>query len=204
MIKPNGDRVKGRRCFQCCHGLKYTRKVTDKRPWQKIKYTECPVKVNLNEQEDGSWMVTSLILDHVGHPVTQADFYSHQVARQLEPKDKAYVKELVHARASAKNIANVLTERNGINYNSQDVRNIVARIKTTEEVVPTVEEALGEIKDNGGDVRYKKQSNTDNVEVLWIQTKDMKSQLSRSAPRVFECDTTFGTQVSLFYRFSLY
>ena len=160
--------------------------------------------MNLNEQEDGSWMVTSLILDHVGHPVTQADFYSHQVARQLEPKDKAFVKELVHARASSKNIANVLTERNGINYNSQDVRNIVARIKTTEEVVPTVEEALGDITDNGGDVRYKKQSNTDNVEVLWIQTKDMKSQLSRSAPRVFECDTTFGTQVSLFYRFSLY
>jgi hypothetical protein len=119
-------------------------------------------------------------------------FYSHQVARQLEPKDKAFVKELINARANAKNIANVLTERNGVNYSSQDVRNIVARIKTNEEVVSTVEEALGEIKDKGVDVRYKKQSNTDNVEVLWVQTKDMKLQLSRSAPRVFECDTTFG------------
>ena len=86
----------------------------------------------MNEQEDGSWMVTSLILDHVGHPVTKADFYSHQVARQLEPNDKAFVKELINARANAKNIANVLTERNGVNYSSQDVRNIVARIKTTE------------------------------------------------------------------------
>ena len=80
-VKPSGERVKGRRCFQCCHGLKYTRKVTDKRPWQKIKYTECPVKVNINEQEDGSWMVTSLVLDHFGHPVTNTDFYNHQVAR---------------------------------------------------------------------------------------------------------------------------
>ena len=58
-----------------------------------------------------------------------------------------------------------------------------------------MEESLGEIKDNGGDVRYKKQSNSDNVEVLWVQTQDMRAQLTRSAPRVFECDTTFGTQV---------
>ena len=133
-VKPSGERVKGRRCFQCCHGLKYTRKVTDKRPWQKIKYTECPVKVNMNEQEDGSWMVTSLVLDHIGHPVTKTDFYSHQVARKLEPEDKEFVKELLKARANPKNIANVITERKGVHYNAQDVRNIVARIKTSEEV----------------------------------------------------------------------
>ena len=35
-IKPDGERIKGRRCFQCCHGLKYTRKVTEKRPWQRV------------------------------------------------------------------------------------------------------------------------------------------------------------------------
>ena len=72
----------------------------------------------------------------------------------------------------------------------------MARIKTSEEEVCSIEESLGDIKDKGGDVRYKKQSKSDNVEVLWVQTKDMKDQLvSLSAPRVFECDTTFGTQV---------
>ena len=30
-VKPDGERIKGRRCFQCCHGLKYTRKVTEKK-----------------------------------------------------------------------------------------------------------------------------------------------------------------------------
>ena len=39
MIKPNGDRVKWRRYFQCYHGLKYTRKVTDTWPWQRLKDT---------------------------------------------------------------------------------------------------------------------------------------------------------------------
>ena len=158
------------------------------------------MKVNLNEQEDGSWMVTSLFLEHLGHPVTKADFYSHQAARKLDDTDKEFVKELVKARANPTNIASVLSKRKeGASYNAQDVRNIISRIKTTDQEVCTVEESLGEIKDNGGDVRYKKQSNSDNVEVLWVQTQDMRAQLTRSAPRVFECDTTFGTQVSCFH-----
>ena len=84
-----------------------------------------------------------------------------------------------------------------MSYNAQDVRNIIARINVDEQAVASVEESLGEIIDNGGDVRYKKQENTDNVEVIWVQMKDMRSQLSRSLPRLFECDTTFGTQVNL-------
>ena len=54
---------------------------------------------------------------------------------------------------------------------------------------------LGDIKDNVGDVRYRKEENTNNVEVLWVQTKEMRSQLAQSKPLVFECDTTFGTQM---------
>ena len=80
------------------------------------------------------------------------------------------------ARANPKNIANVITEKKGINYSTQDVRNIITKIKASEEIVCSVEESLGSIKDEGGDVRYKKQENTDNVEVLWVQTKDMKNE----------------------------
>ena len=98
-------------------------------------------------------------------------------------------------RANPTNIANVLTERKGIGYNAQDVRNIIARINIDEQAVASVEESLGELVDNGGDVRYKKQENTDNVEVIWVQTRDMRSQLASSSPRLFECDTTFGTQL---------
>ena len=147
-------------------------------------------------------MVTSLILEHSGHPVTKANFYNHQVARKLETEDKVYVKELLKARANPKNIANVLTQRKAASYNAQDVRNIIARINVDEEAVASVEESLGELVDDGGEVRYKKQDNTDNVEVIWVQTKDMRSQLSKSSPRLFECDTTFGTQVCLLHLLS--
>ena len=54
---------------------------------------------------------------------------------------------------------------------------------------------MGQIRDAGGEVRYKKEKETNNVDVLWVQTKDMKVQLMQTKPQVFECDTTFGTQV---------
>ena len=80
------------------------------------------------------------------------------------------------ARANPKNIANVLAESKGVSYNAKVVRNIIARINVDEQTVASVEESLGELIDNGGDVCYKKQENTDNVEVIWVQTKDMQSQ----------------------------
>ena len=59
-----------------------------------------------------------------------------------------------------------MTERKGISYNAQDVKNIVARIKTSEQEVCSVEESLSDINVKGGDVRYTKQSKSDNVEVF--------------------------------------
>ena len=54
------------------------------------------------------------------------------------------------------------------------MRNLTARLKNTEENKTSVEESLGQIRDGGGEVRYKKEVGNDNVDVLWVQTKDMK------------------------------
>ena len=89
----------------------------------------------------------------------------------------------------------MLTERKGFQFKAQDVRNVISNIKRSEEVVITAEESLEDIINSGGDVRYKKQAGCDNVDVLWIQTKDMRDQLKKCSPLVFECDTNFGTQV---------
>ena len=194
-VGQDGERTKGRRCFKCCHGLNRNSRSKVVRPHQRIKNTRCQVKLNINEQEDGTWMVTTCMLEHSGHPVTEMDFLSHQAARKLKEEDKAFVKGLVKARANCRNIADVLTERTGVNYNAQDIRNLITKIDKDEKTAASVEEILGDIKDNGGDVRYRKEENTNNVEVLWVQTKEMRSQLAQSKPLVFECDTTFGTQV---------
>ena len=82
-----------------------------------------------------------------------------------------------------------------IQFKAQDVRNVVSNIKRSEEVVITAEESLEEVINSGGDVRYRKQAGNDNVEGLWIQTKEMRDQLKGYAPLLFKCDTTFGTQM---------
>ena len=79
----NGERVKGRRCLACPHGISRKKTGKGERPGQRVKDTNCPVKVNLNEQEDGSWEVTTCHLQHEGHPVTSKLFYSHQQSRKL-------------------------------------------------------------------------------------------------------------------------
>jgi hypothetical protein len=63
----------------CPHGFKRTSVATASRPAQKVKYTKCPVNINLNQEDDGSWC----ILEHSGHPVTQKSFLSHQQAQKL-------------------------------------------------------------------------------------------------------------------------
>jgi hypothetical protein len=113
------------------------------------------------------------------------------VSRKLDEEDNDFVKELLKVSANPRNIANALTERTGKDFTAQDVRNLTARIKDTEENKTSVEESLGQIRDGGGEVRYKKEEISDNVDVLWVQTKGMKDQLKQTKPLVFECDTTF-------------
>ena len=193
-FQKNGEYTKGRRCYQWPHGVKRKSKATASRPAQRLKFTKCPVKINLNEQDDGSWLVTSCILQHCGHPVTEDNFLSHQQARKLSEDDKKFVKGLIKARTNPHNIADVLSERTGMHLTSQSVRNFINKIKDSDRDTKSVETVLGDIRDAGGDVRYKKEDDTNKVDVLWIQTKEMKSMLSRCKPLVFECDTTFGTQ----------
>ena len=126
--------------------------------------------------------------------ITSKGFFSHQQSRKLDEEDNDFVKELLKVKAYPRNIANALTERTGKDFTAQDVRNLIARIKDTEENETSVDESLGQIRDGGGEVRYKKEEGSDNVDVLWVQTKDMKDQLKQTKPLVFECDTTFGTQ----------
>ena len=54
---------KGRRTFRCPHGIE--RKIkSEVRNKQNVKFSRCPVQININEQADGTFVVTSLM--HAG------------------------------------------------------------------------------------------------------------------------------------------
>ena len=94
--------------------------------------------------------MTTCILNHVVYLVTENNFYSHKQARKIDEYDKELVKGLMRARTNAKNIADVLSEWIGKSFKTQDV--------------------------NVGDARYLKEEGSNNVDVLWVQTRDMRNQ----------------------------
>ena len=44
-VEKNGEYVKGRRCYQCPHGVTRKSKAKGARPSQMLKYTKCPVTI---------------------------------------------------------------------------------------------------------------------------------------------------------------
>ena len=61
------------------------------RQGEKYKFTNCPVRVNLNEQEDGSWEVTTCNLEYEGYKITNKIFLSNQQSQKLSEDDKEFL-----------------------------------------------------------------------------------------------------------------
>ena len=75
---------KGRRHLDCPHGRSRKGSTSEARPVQNVKFTKCPVRVVLVENDDGSWSVAKTILDHFGHTVSKKDYYAHEHTKRLE------------------------------------------------------------------------------------------------------------------------
>ena len=58
LIKPGldkkGNRVKGHRSYKYANGYKHILKSIGIRPWQKVKNLDWHIRINVNEQDDGS------------------------------------------------------------------------------------------------------------------------------------------------------
>ena len=149
-------------------------------------FFQCPVVIVLSENDDQTWTITKTILEHYGHVVSRKEFYRHGQNKKLDKSEEAYVRELIKTKANHTNIATCLSEKTG-----KDVNNLVRKMSELETDKPVVEEVLGSIQDAGGYVRYIK--DTDKcVDVLLIQTAEMKQLLQKEKPRLFQCDTMFG------------
>ena len=70
--------------------------------------------LNINEQENGLWMVTSFHLEQKSHSITSMNFLSQN--KKMSKEEQMFVSGLKDASASNKNIADVLTKKNK-NYN---------------------------------------------------------------------------------------
>ena len=99
---------------------------------------------------------------------------------------------MMKGNASNSNMASALTQRTGIPYSYLDVYNLVKRI-SDDEYSESIEEYLAGIRESGGTVVYRKKTGTNDVYVIYVQTKSMKAHLSEVRPNTYEMDTTFST-----------
>ena len=57
---------------------------------------------------------------------------------------------------------------------------------------------MADIVAKGGEFRYSKKEGTNDVETLLIKTYDQKEHLNKCKPKLFQADTSFGTQAEKF------
>ena len=164
------------------------------------------VKLSIIEQDNGTWLPSNCSLkEHTGHAVSAAECFKHRKIRNITAEDEALIKQLDEASAKPANIAAMLNSKggHGQTYDAQFIRNIKAKLDKTDGNAKTVEEALAEIVDKGGEVRYTKKDETNNVETLLVQTEEQKKHLLKCKPTLFQSDTTFGTQSKKFKMYVL-
>ena len=120
-INKKGNRGKWHRSYKCANGYKRISKSEEIRPSQKVKNLNCYMKINMKWQDNGSCVITTCILEH-NHPITERNFYCSKNRRKLSKDDENFVFDLVGAKASNRNIVEVLSQRIGKLYNTQDWR----------------------------------------------------------------------------------
>ena len=119
----------------------------------------------------------SIIDSHVKHIVSAGDYVNCQFGQKLSEEDINFVMKLDEARTDPRNIADVLSDRTGISFTCKDIKNLIAKMQLVARK-PSSEELLSVIIENGGEVKYTKTKNSNDVQVLWLQTKEMKDSLA--------------------------
>ena len=92
---------------------------------------------------------------------------------------------------NARNIAQPLSSRNEKDFSRKKCIKFDCKIREGRGGCP-VEEILGGYWEDGGNLFDQKQRGQ-NVDVLFIQTKEMVEHLGKVNLNVFQCDTTFTT-----------
>ena len=154
------------------------------------------MSILIQENWEKNWTITKVNLEHFGHVVTENEYFFHTQNRKLNNERKDYLRELLKTKASTKNVAACLSRKTGKEFNSKDVSNLIQKLKTEDFTKPSAESVLGKIQDDGGFVRYSRDT-TGFVDVLYVQTAEMKQMMKREKPRVFQADTTFGKDIYL-------
>lgn len=129
--KSNKNRHMLLRCsYQCPHGIKRKSLSTGIRKANSVNYfTNCPVKVDLNEMEDGSFVIQNLLLQHENHEVSEEQYSKYVINRRLSKDHEDALKAFLTTNPSTKDVAKLLTDLVGFPFKTKDAFNVVTKLK---------------------------------------------------------------------------
>ena len=100
----------------------------------------------------------------------------------MEDEDKDLLIGLAQAKAPNRKIAEIVTQKTGSLYLPKDIVNLIQKFKNDISTKVNLEEDLAEFISEGGCVRWDKDPESGYINVLFIQTNQMKSTLADSKP----------------------
>ena len=147
----------GRIQYVCPHGVERTSKSRGGRPRQHVMHTDCPVRINVNQnRKDNTWTVTKVVKKHQGHMLGPDVYGGYQKFCKMSSADVQFVNELDAVGASRRRIAERMGEKTGNAYNTKDIYNIVSKLKNSIADGGVLEKYLRDVQADGGDVQWNK------------------------------------------------
>ena len=120
---------KSRMSYQCPHSIFKKSQSTGKRKVAPNKFSGCPVIVNVNEQDDNTFKVTKVVLEHKNHEVGKEIYDQYSTNKRLSEDQENAVLAFLETDPTAKEVAKLLNHITGKSYSTQNARNIISRIK---------------------------------------------------------------------------
>ena len=190
---------KGRLNFACIHGLYHHREAIHPKPSirkkQRVNFVGCEMKIFINQQQDGYWVLRSFQTEHTkasGEPahLTGIDVYnsSRQAKELVDEEALPLLKEFQSVNAPTSAIADRLSDKYGVNYTRKDVTNRInnkIQALMSDSDLSNLNLSLEEIVQGGGEVFAKYHDNSDKCRVLIIMTQYQKIDLNLISPKVF-------------------
>ena len=115
--------------FKCPHGVKRTSKATGKRKCESTAYVGCPVGVNVNQQEDGTFLVTKAVLEHENHETGRGIYERYMVNKRLSKDQENAVKAFIDTDPSTVEVVLLLKDLTGRDYSTKNAFNIIKKLK---------------------------------------------------------------------------
>ena len=133
MITRSSGNIFRQHTFRCPHSQKKRQKEPSLRIRQTkkvtLEYVDCPFLIDAKVNADGSYIISRAETKHRGHEVSEEQFQKYRRSRRLTSDQKDVVLALMNQGDTLPEIAKILSDFTGRNYQREEVRYLVKKLR---------------------------------------------------------------------------